>query len=87
MSVKKVKVAPVKKPEAKLPDGNVALIAELRAQVLSLQTQLDAIKAAEEAKKHKKVGHCRHCGRAKIDHFYHTVKCRPNGDVSFEAAK
>lgn len=65
---------------------NAALSAEcimLRGKVDALQAEVDAARAGA----HKKPGNCKHCGRAKVDHFYYTARCKPNGGVTFEAAQ
>ena len=102
MSAKKkvTKAAPKPDTSGRLIHANSVLVAEnaylsvsvetlssecilLRSKVAALQAEMDAMNAG----KHKKPGHCKHCGKTKIDHFYYTAKCKPNGGVSFEAAQ
>ena len=102
MKAKKKVVAP-KAPnpiDKILHEENLSLLADkatltsecamLRSKVLALQLDLDTLNAAvaaEAAGKHKKPGNCKHCGRAKVDHFYYTAKCKPNSGIVFEAAQ
>lgn len=93
MKKTKTKAAPKPTPKDRLIYENGVLISQnaalsaecimLRAKANALQSEVDASKEG----KHKKPGHCKHCGRQKIGHFYYTNRYKSHGDVTFEEAQ